>query len=137
MGEAKRRSLTVDLAHFNPSANTAVLALVSDDIISLSAAKEIYPDVFDRIRVQNPPDREVVYKIVSAVIDERGLRQVSNTGEIDAKVDEVIAANADKVAEYKGGKQQLFGFFVGQVMKAMGGKANPKVVNERLRAKLD
>ena len=47
------------------------------------------------------------------------------------------AANAEKVAEYKSGKQQLFGFFVGQVMKAMAGKANPKLVNERLRAKLD
>ena len=49
----------------------------------------------------------------------------------------MIAANADKVAEYTAGKQALFGFFVGQVMKAMGGKANPKLVNERLRAKLD
>ncbi len=49
----------------------------------------------------------------------------------------IPAANADKVAEYKSGKQQLFGFFVGQTMKAMQGKANPQVVNERLRAKLD
>ena len=49
---------------------------------------------------------------------------------------EILAANADKVAEYKSGKQQLFGFFVGQTMKAMAGKANPQVVNERLRAKL-
>jgi aspartyl-tRNA(Asn)/glutamyl-tRNA(Gln) amidotransferase subunit B len=50
--------------------------------------------------------------------------------------DRILAANADKVAEYKAGKQQLFGFFVGQTMKAMAGKANPQVVNERLRAKL-
>ena len=49
----------------------------------------------------------------------------------------MIAANPDKVAEYKGGKQALFGFFVGQVMKAMAGKANPQMVNERLRSKLD
>ena len=49
----------------------------------------------------------------------------------------MLSANADKVAEYKGGKPQLFGFFVGQVMKATGGKANPKLVNERLRVKLD
>ena len=54
-----------------------------------------------------------------------------------AEIDKILAANADKVAEYKSGKQQLFGFFVGQTMKAMQGKANPQVVNERLRAKLD
>jgi aspartyl-tRNA(Asn)/glutamyl-tRNA(Gln) amidotransferase subunit B len=71
------------------------------------------------------------------IVEERGLRQTSDTGAIDSEIDKVIEANADKVAEYKGGKQQLFGFFVGQVMKAMAGKANPKLVNERLRAKLD
>ena len=59
-----------------------------------------------------------------------------DTGEIDARIDEILAANADKVQQYRDGKQQLFGFFVGQVMKAMGGKANPQVVNEQLRAKL-
>ena len=54
-----------------------------------------------------------------------GLKQTSDTGAIDAEIDKILAANADKVAEYKGGKQQLFGFFVGQTMKAMAGKANP------------
>jgi len=73
----------------------------------------------------------------SKIVEERGLKQNSDTGTIDTAVDEVLAANADKVAEYKSGKQALFGFFVGQVMKAMQGKANPGVVNERLRAKLD
>ena len=73
----------------------------------------------------------------SKIVEERGLKQTSDTGAIDAEVDKVLAANADKVAEYKGGKPQLFGFFVGQVMKAMQGKANPQMVNERLRAKLD
>ncbi|MFL6773586.1 MAG: Asp-tRNA(Asn)/Glu-tRNA(Gln) amidotransferase GatCAB subunit B, partial [Sphingomicrobium sp.] len=71
-----------------------------------------------------------------AIVDSRALKQTSDTGEIDARIDEILAANADKVAEYKSGKQQLFGFFVGQVMKAMAGKANPQVVNERLREKL-
>jgi aspartyl-tRNA(Asn)/glutamyl-tRNA(Gln) amidotransferase subunit B len=51
-------------------------------------------------------------------------------------VDDVLAANADKVEQYRGGKEALFGFFVGQTMKAMGGKANPKMVNEVIRAKL-
>jgi aspartyl-tRNA(Asn)/glutamyl-tRNA(Gln) amidotransferase subunit B len=71
-----------------------------------------------------------------AIVEERGLKQTSDTGAIDAEIDKVLAANADKVAEYRGGKQALFGFFVGQTMKAMAGKANPQLVNERLRAKL-
>jgi aspartyl-tRNA(Asn)/glutamyl-tRNA(Gln) amidotransferase subunit B len=73
----------------------------------------------------------------AAIVESRGLRQTSDTGAIDAEIDKILAANADKVAEYKAGKQALFGFFVGQTMKAMAGKANPQIVNERLRAKLD
>ena len=73
----------------------------------------------------------------SEIVEKRGLRQTSDTGAIDTEIDKILEANADKVAEYKSGKQQLFGFFVGQTMKAMQGKANPQVVNERLRAKLD
>jgi len=61
---------------------------------------------------------------------------VSDTGEIDALIDEVITANPDPVAAYRGGKEALFGFFVGQVIKASKGKANPKIVNERLRERL-
>ena len=71
-----------------------------------------------------------------AVVQEKGLVQVSDTGEIDSLIDEVIAANPDQVANYRSGKETLFGFFVGQVIKASKGKANPKIVNERLRAKL-
>ena len=66
-----------------------------------------------------------------------GLKQQSDTGAIEAVIDEVLAANADKVAEYRGGKDKLFGFFVGQTMKAMQGKGNPGVVNQLLKAKLD
>jgi aspartyl-tRNA(Asn)/glutamyl-tRNA(Gln) amidotransferase subunit B len=72
----------------------------------------------------------------SKIVEERGLKQTSDTGEIDAKIDEILAANADKVQQYRDGKEALFGFFVGQTMKAMAGKANPQMVNERLRAKL-
>ena len=61
----------------------------------------------------------------AAIVEAKGLRQVTDTGAIDAAVDEVLAANADKVAEYRSGKDKLFGFFVGQVMKATAGKANP------------
>ena len=75
-------------------------------------------------------------KTASAVIEERGLVQVSDTVEIDRVIDEVIAANAPQREQYRSGKETLFGFFVGQVMKASKGKANPKIVNERLREKL-
>ena len=76
-------------------------------------------------------------KDADIIIEEQGLRQVSDTGAIEALVDQVIADNPDKVANYRGGKTKLMGWFVGQVMKASGGKANPKAVNEALRVRLD
>lgn len=72
----------------------------------------------------------------AAIVEARGLRQVTDTGAIDAAIDAVIAANPDKLAEYRSGKDKLFGFFVGQVMKAMAGKGNPALVNEALKAKI-
>ncbi len=75
-------------------------------------------------------------KGAAAIVEEQGLVQVSDTGEIDRIIDEVLAANPQQVAGYRAGKETLFGFFVGQVMKASKGKANPKVVNERLKEKL-
>lgn len=73
---------------------------------------------------------------VDVAIDKLGLKQVSDEGAIEKMVDEILAANEDKVAEYKAGKDKLFGFFVGQVMKASRGKANPQVVNKILKSKL-
>jgi aspartyl-tRNA(Asn)/glutamyl-tRNA(Gln) amidotransferase subunit B len=75
-------------------------------------------------------------KSAAAIVAERGLVQVSDTGEIDRVIDEVIAANPTPLEQYRAGKETLFGFFVGQVMKASKGKANPKIVNERLKEKL-
>jgi aspartyl-tRNA(Asn)/glutamyl-tRNA(Gln) amidotransferase subunit B len=71
-----------------------------------------------------------------AIVEARGLRQVTDTTAIDAAIDQVLATNADKLAEYKLGKDKLFGFFVGQVMKAMAGKGNPALVNDALKRKL-
>ena len=76
-------------------------------------------------------------KDAATIVEEKGLKQVSDSGAIEAMIDEVIAANGDKVEEYRGGKDKLFGFFVGQVMKASKGQANPGMVNQLLRAKLD
>jgi len=72
----------------------------------------------------------------AAIIDAKGLRQVTDTGAIDAAVEAVIAANPEKVAEYRSGKDKLFGFFVGNVMKAMAGKGNPGLVNAALKQRL-
>ena len=72
----------------------------------------------------------------AAIVQARGLRQVTDTSAIDAVVDAVLAANPDKVADYKAGKDKMFGFFVGQVMKAMAGKGNPALVNAALKARI-
>lgn len=70
------------------------------------------------------------------IVEEKGLKQTSDTGAIEAAVAKILADNADKVEQYKGGKEALFGFFVGQTMKAMQGKANPQIVNELLKKAL-
>jgi aspartyl-tRNA(Asn)/glutamyl-tRNA(Gln) amidotransferase subunit B len=75
-------------------------------------------------------------KSAKAIVAEKGLTQVSDTGIIEKAVDEVIAANPKEVERYRNGEEKVFGFLVGQVMKATRGKANPKVANEILRKKL-
>ena len=102
----------------------ALVRMIDEGKISGKQAKEVLVEMFK------------TGKGALTIIQEQGLVQVSDTGEIDALVDEVIAANPDQVASYRSGKEALLGFFVGQVIKASKGKANPKVVNERLRAKL-
>ena len=101
-----------------------LLDLMADATINGRIAKEVFEAMVETAR--DPAE----------IIDERGLRQVTDTGAIDVAVDAVLAANPDKVAEFKGGKDKLFGFFVGQVMKAMAGKGNPALVNEALRRRL-
>ncbi|MBA3578116.1 MAG: Asp-tRNA(Asn)/Glu-tRNA(Gln) amidotransferase subunit GatB, partial [Sphingomonas sp.] len=124
-GALNRMNLTIEQSPLAPAQAGDLLKLVGDGTLSGTLAKQVFEIMLE------------TGEGAGAIVEKRGLKQTSDTGEIDSRVDEVIAANPDKVAEYKGGKQQLFGFFVGQVMKAMGGKANPKVVNDRLRAKLD
>ena len=75
-------------------------------------------------------------KAAAVIVEEHGMVQVSDTNEIDAIIDQILNANQQQVESYRGGKETLFGFFVGQIMKASKGKANPKVVNDRLKAKL-
>ena len=98
---------------------------VADKTLSRRIAKEVFEIMFESGQGAD------------TIIDERGLKQVSDSGAIDAVVDQVIADNPDKVAEYKGGKDKLIGWFVGQVMKASQGKANPQMANDALKKILD
>jgi len=107
-----------------PGQGAELLALVGKGTISGSIAKQVLEKMLE------------TGDGAAAIVEREGLKQESDTGAIEAAVDAVLAANAGKVAEYQGGKQALFGFFVGQTMKAMQGKANPQVVNELLKQKL-
>ncbi|MAO04650.1 MAG: Asp-tRNA(Asn)/Glu-tRNA(Gln) amidotransferase GatCAB subunit B [Citromicrobium sp.] len=114
-----------DPAHATAEAQASILAMQDKGEISGGQAKEIYEIV---LKTGRDPEE---------IADSEGLKQVSDTGPIEEAIDAIIAANEDKVAEYRGGKDKLFGFFVGQTMKAMQGKANPAVVNQILKDKLD
>ena len=108
-----------------PESLGGLVGLIEDGTISGKIAKDVFADMFE------------TGKDAATIVEEKGLKQVSDSGAIEAMIDEVIAANGDKVEEYRGGKDKLFGFFVGQVMKASKGQANPGMVNQLLRAKLD
>lgn len=101
-----------------------LLDLIKDGTLSGKLAKEVLEAMFE---TGKPP---------AVLVEERGLKQVTDTGAIEAVIEQVMATNADKVEEYRSGKDKLFGFFVGQTMKAMQGKGNPALVNELLKKKL-
>ena len=108
----------------SPERGAELLALMGKGTISGSIAKQVLELMLE---TGDAP---------GVIVEREGLKQESDTGAIEAAVDGILAANADKVEQYKAGKEALFGFFVGQTMKAMKGKANPQVVNEVLKAKL-
>ena len=119
-----RTGQTIENAPVSAAALGRMLDLVADGTINGKIAK----DVFDAmVETGAAPD---------AIVQQRGLRQVTDTTAIDAAVAAVLAANPDKVAEYRSGKDKLFGFFVGQVMREMKGKGNPGLVNEALKRTL-
>jgi len=108
----------------SPAQLGELVGLISDGTISGRIAKDVFADMFE------------TGKQASVIIEEKGLKQVSDTGAIEALIDQVLADNQDKVDEYRGGKDKLFGFFVGQTMKLSKGQANPAMVNEMLKSKL-
>ena len=124
-GVAKSLGDEADMANATAEAQASILAMQDKGEISGGQAKEIYEIV---LKGGGEPEQ---------IADDKGLKQVSDTGAIEAAIDDIIASNTDKVEEYRGGKDKLFGFFVGQTMKKSQGKANPGMVNEVLRKKLD
>ena len=120
------KELNKDIAESPISAKglASLLDRIADNTISGKIAK----DVLDAM-MESGND-------VDSIIEAKGLKQVSDTGAIDAMIQEVLDANQGQVEAYKGGQDRLFGFFVGQVMKASKGKANPAMVNQRLKALL-
>jgi aspartyl-tRNA(Asn)/glutamyl-tRNA(Gln) amidotransferase subunit B len=115
-----------DISHSPVSAAALgeLVGLIQDSTISGRTAKEVFAAML------------ATGKSAGVIVSEQGLHQVTDTGAIEAAIDAILAANPDKVTEYRSGKDKLFGFFVGQVMKATGGKASPAAVNEILLAKL-
>ncbi len=116
--------MTVETSPVDAKKLGTIVKRIEDSTISGKAAKEVLDYLMEN-------DASV-----DDAIDKLGLKQVSDTGAIEAIIDEILAANQDKVAEYRSGKDKLFGFFVGQTMKASKGSANPQAVNDILKSKL-
>lgn len=129
MGEVfaalKREDLSVDKSRVAPQKLAALVDAIESGVISGKIAKEVFATMWE---TQDDPER---------IIKDKGLIQISDTTAIEAVIDEIVESNMDKVEQYLAGKEKLFGFFVGQVMKEMAGKANPKVVNDLLQKKLN
>ncbi len=128
MGELARKlndgGITIAESPVTPALLVDLLKLVDAGTISGKIAKTVFDAMW---ATGHEPAR---------IVKEQGLVQVSDTGAIEPIIDAIIAANPDQVEEYRGGKEKVFGFFVGQVMKASKGKANPALVNELLKRKL-
>jgi aspartyl-tRNA(Asn)/glutamyl-tRNA(Gln) amidotransferase subunit B len=128
MGELTRKlndgGLSITASPVTPARLTALLKLIEAGTISGKIAKTVFDEMW--ATGQEP----------ARIVEEQGLVQVSDTGAIEQLVDEILAASAAQVAQYRGGNEKVFGFFVGQVMKASKGKANPALVNELLKSKL-
>jgi aspartyl-tRNA(Asn)/glutamyl-tRNA(Gln) amidotransferase subunit B len=123
-GALNRDGLEVEQSKVPAVALAGLLARIGDGTISGKLAKDVFEGMWAEERGADE------------IIDARGLRQITDTGAIEQAIDAIMAANPRQLAEYRAGKDKLFGFFVGQVMKATQGKANPAQLNELLKRKL-
>src|SRR5438105_1675693 len=122
--ELEHAGINADKSPITATELGALVRMIDEGKISGKQGKDVLVEMF------------ASQKSAAAIIEERGLVQVSDTGEIDRIIDTVISTNPNQLEQYRSGKEALFGFFVGQVMKASKGKANPKIVSERLKEKL-
>ncbi|ATB45881.1 Asp-tRNA(Asn)/Glu-tRNA(Gln) amidotransferase subunit GatB [Corallococcus macrosporus] len=120
----KEEGTPLSALRFTPAQLGELLGAVDQGTVSANAGKDVLGEMF---RTGKAP---------ADIIAEKGLAQVSDTGAIEAVVDDILAKNAGEIEKYRAGKKQVFGFFVGQVMRAMKGKGNPALVNELLKKKL-
>ncbi len=124
-GALNKKGLSITESPVSAGALSKLLDLVADGTISGRQAKEVFEDMFE------------TGKDAAAIVAEKGLKQITDEAEIEAAVDKIIAASPDQASQVKDGNEKTIGWFVGQVMQATGGKANPKMVNEILRKKLE
>ncbi len=124
LGRLNKEGLEIEAAPIPAAGLGDLIDLVGDGTLSGRMGREVFEVMWETGRP------------AAAIVEERGLKQISDTGALDGLVNELLAREADKAAEYRAGRTKLLGFFVGQVMKATGGKANPKVVNDLLRSRL-
>jgi aspartyl-tRNA(Asn)/glutamyl-tRNA(Gln) amidotransferase subunit B len=123
-GALNKRGVGIEASPVAAPALGELLDLIADGTVSGRLAKDVFAEMLES------------KKSAKAIVSEKGLRQVTDPAAIDAAIEAVLAREADKIAQFRAGKDKLFGYFVGQVMKATDGKANPALVNERLRARL-
>jgi len=123
-GFLNRDGLEIGAAPVGADALAGLLRRIVDGTISGKLAKDVFEAMWSE------------HREADAIIEAHGLRQITDTGAIEQEIAKVMAANPAQLADYRSGRDKLFGFFVGQVMKATGGKANPAQVNELLKRML-
>ena len=137
-GYLNERGKLFDSSPLSPVQLGQLLQRVKDGTISGKIAKEVFKQMWSRAGESGWKSRDwkLDENLADRIIESQGLKQISDSGELERLVDEVIAANAKSVEEFKAGKEKAFNALVGQVMKAAKGKANPAQVNEIMRRKL-
>ncbi|WP_421780885.1 Asp-tRNA(Asn)/Glu-tRNA(Gln) amidotransferase subunit GatB [Kiloniella litopenaei] len=123
-GALNKSGLALDQSPVSAKQLGGLIGLIKDNTISGRIAKEVFEVMWE------------TSKDADTIVEEKGLKQITDTGPIEAAIDEIMAANPDQVEAFRGGNEKLIGWFVGQTMKATGGKANPGMVNQLLKKKL-
>jgi aspartyl-tRNA(Asn)/glutamyl-tRNA(Gln) amidotransferase subunit B len=126
--QLNRDGISIDACPVSPVQLATLIARIADGTVSSKLARDVFQVIWDERRVESDA--------ADRIIAERGLKQISDSGELEKIVDDVLAANAKSVEEFRAGKEKAFNALVGQAMKATKGKANPQQVNDLLRRKL-